>query len=604
MRATASRSRGENPGRASAESVTLRASANAASAMEHGASRPEAVAQRRLERLANQSAQARSTARHQSLLNTSPGVVALQRRQQLAGESPGRGGELKPEAAPARQPALEAQAGAMGARASQLGGLERAAFAPGAIPASHPTAPGAVIQAKFEWESNHRAAAHPDHLLPWQVDPAAGEIQAVVDGLADDATEADAQGGINQWFHAKQLQQQYAQQWVGRQLYLDDLTGTRIEFLGTLHEDHQDALYVPVADVPNLYIKKSDGSEWVRDGANHYTPRYLTRSIDAADIGTLRADDGLSAREPDGNGSALEHVSGLRRSQYASYTRSQNDVMNAHGAMFNAAGRGRAEIDLTQVARVDISDLSTAAGASAHLKPSLSAAGKEHFDEIIARAQQEAAAELARGPAVANQAAPAVTARPAAFNGWLTAQHWQAMVDIFRTQEVLVEGAVPQDAVVDYRDNAAAHAGAHIGAPMIADFKGANRAAADARTASGAQALATHRAAAPIAPLFQAQYPAARQAIDARLQARRNALLLPVVAGATRQQQDTRRRRNQALAPLLTQEKGRLRGSIADVAQSFQHRNDDGWPNSAPADFVTRIDQDALAGFAAIDLPA
>jgi hypothetical protein len=72
MRATTEKSGGENQRRASAESIAGKARAGAASLVEHGANRPEAVAQRRLEGLANQSAQATSTARYQSLLNGGP----------------------------------------------------------------------------------------------------------------------------------------------------------------------------------------------------------------------------------------------------------------------------------------------------------------------------------------------------------------------------------------------------------------------------------------------------------------------------------------------------------------------------------------------------
>lgn len=79
MRITVPQSGGENLRRASAEPVAPERSG--VSRLDHGTARPEAVAQRRLETLANQSAQARSTARYQSMLDGAPSVAALRTTQ-------------------------------------------------------------------------------------------------------------------------------------------------------------------------------------------------------------------------------------------------------------------------------------------------------------------------------------------------------------------------------------------------------------------------------------------------------------------------------------------------------------------------------------------
>jgi hypothetical protein len=99
MKSTALLPGAESLRRASAEGIAQRASAGGAAVVDHGSSRPEAVAQRRLEGLANQSAQAKSTAAHQALLNGAPSVAALhQRKQAMGNESPvGTGAvQLKP----------------------------------------------------------------------------------------------------------------------------------------------------------------------------------------------------------------------------------------------------------------------------------------------------------------------------------------------------------------------------------------------------------------------------------------------------------------------------------------------------------------------------
>jgi hypothetical protein len=104
MRAKAERSSEDPQRRASTASVER--SAGGAALAEHGSSRAEAVAQRRLEDLANRSAQAKSTAQYQSLLNGSAGVLALQTRQRGANQRPRGEGEVqrRPEAAPGRPP--------------------------------------------------------------------------------------------------------------------------------------------------------------------------------------------------------------------------------------------------------------------------------------------------------------------------------------------------------------------------------------------------------------------------------------------------------------------------------------------------------------------
>lgn len=109
MRATTERSDAESLGRASAGGMARRANAVGA-AGERGADPPAAVAQRRLEGLANRSAQAQRTAGYQSMLNGSPSVAALQRKQQAASAGP-KGGELEEDKKRKRTAQLAAASG-------------------------------------------------------------------------------------------------------------------------------------------------------------------------------------------------------------------------------------------------------------------------------------------------------------------------------------------------------------------------------------------------------------------------------------------------------------------------------------------------------------
>jgi hypothetical protein len=155
-----------------------------------------------------------------------------------------------------------------------------------------------------------------------------------------------------------------------------------------------------------LFEYKADKKEYVLDKKGQYVVRYLYRNISAKDVQTL-ADKRKKHIEPTGATSRvtpLEHVMGQKPSPYTSATKTKGgEINNPSGETFD--NYGRVKLDLLYIDPQNILDVSTKVG------------------------QEEWGFRSASG-------APAVL---------------QAIKDVERTQEVLIKGIIPRDAIEDLR---------------------------------------------------------------------------------------------------------------------------------------------------------
>jgi hypothetical protein len=175
----------------------------------------------------------------------------------------------------------------------------------------------------------------------------------------------------------------------------------------------------------------------------------------------------------------------------------------------------------------------------------------------------------------------------------VTNQVWQALVDAFRTQEVLIEGDVPNAAVLDYT------AGARVGNPRIATFRGANQTAADLHSAAAVTARTAAEAPAPVAVDLQAVLTAGNQQLRVLMQqgiaARR--------VGANRPRA---KKRNKTFETDMEARMKELDDELREAGQTVQNRRSDGWATATANDLqivIAPILAGAQARFDAIQPP-
>ncbi|BAZ31241.1 hypothetical protein NIES4074_37130 [Cylindrospermum sp. NIES-4074] len=167
--------------------------------------------------------------------------------------------------------------------------------------------------------------------------------------------------------------------------------------------------YIPISKSeghPNqkLFQKIADKEHYVLDKKGQYVKRYIYRNISPQDVETLK-DKRKRHIEPTGSKSRvtpLQHVEGKKPSPYISTTKTSGDITNPQGENFDY--HGKVKIDLLYIDPENILDLTTKVGQ----------------DEWGFSA----------------------TAKGAAL---------QALKDVIRTQEVLIKGTIPKDAIQDLR---------------------------------------------------------------------------------------------------------------------------------------------------------
>lgn len=151
-----------------------------------------------------------------------------------------------------------------------------------------------------------------------------------------------------------------------------------------------------------LYRTTETGAEYVNDAIGQYVPRILVRNVSEDDVKTIAKKQGMKPTLPRGKRGIemWQHVVGMKPSQYISTTKELGEIKDPQGKSFNRFGRVR--IDLLKIAAKNIHDPTTRKGQDtwkfSHPKDP-------------------------QGPIR------------------------QALEDVVRTQEVLIRGEIPQDAI-------------------------------------------------------------------------------------------------------------------------------------------------------------
>jgi hypothetical protein len=389
----------------------------------------------------------------------------------------------------------------------------------------------AVLQAKWFFEDNPNASVD-DALYGFQRPTLLVDIQDAIDALADDATLVQAQQAVTTAFGQFGARPaNHAIAFVGTSVFLDDNLAVHQDKLGSLADDQDPSMYLPVAAAPGdqnqLFVNKASGETYVRDTNNHFTPRFQSRSITTHDRGRLSGRTDILPAVPNANRTPLEHVGGAP-SQYLSLTAGTQDVTNAHGALFNAGGTGRVQIDLLRVAPQNLVDLHVYAGARAELGQRMAGNIRNNFPAIWSAAQTENQ-NIASG---AQTHAGATAARPGSMLSSQT-QPWQQILDAIRTKEVLVAGGIPFSSVTAFQNNNAGlaqQANTDIGQHAVASA---------ARTAAAQQVLTGHRTLKGMSNAMSQELRARQLHLKAQMLAAWNAALpgLALAARATRKRQ-------------------------------------------------------------------
>jgi hypothetical protein len=147
--------------------------------------------------------------------------------------------------------------------------------------------------------------------------------------------------------------------------------------------------------------------EFVLDGLGQFMPRYVYRCLNNQDVVNLtnKGVFAILAKSVKAGNTMLEHVGGQKLTRFISTTRSRHEIQNPHGDTFD--GGSKVKIDLSYIASSEIIDLSTERGET-ELKKFMG------------------------------------TGTPSGLN-------LQALKDVKRTKEVLIEKMIPGEAIVATR---------------------------------------------------------------------------------------------------------------------------------------------------------
>lgn len=435
------------------------------------------------------------------------------------------------------------------------------------------------MQARQHFNANHQSMALPgpasdarDHVIQTVIGQA-------LTALADDATLNDAVAAINLAVQQDYLMpaQHLGLRWNGAEVHLvDTVHNVDADLLGSVMDDQNPGLYLSVntGTASHLQVNKDTGEERVLDAAGRYIPRTIARSITPTERNALSHRNAMRPRVPNAGLTPLEHVAGGQNSQYTSYSRAPGDVVNSHGVAFNANGTGRVNIDLLHIAAGDILDLSTHEGMDVHLRPQLPQNARAQFGAVSAAAKTKAEDEVAHG----------IVATAGTTNPYrqlpLTDQRWQALVDAYRTQEVLVQGDVPFDAVTSF----GAFNGAHNPLTALAQQGIAAHALAAAQhSQTGAAALAAHRN--PAAP----NLPGAWQAVVAThiraLEASKQEFLFKNKAKGV----PNAKQRNAAFPQAMDRVFRQVTAEVEQVAMAYHLRAQNNWNNATLGDMTNEL---------------
>ncbi|MER7202317.1 hypothetical protein [Streptomyces sp. NPDC000188] len=231
-------------------------------------------------------------------------------------------------------------------------------------------------------------------------------IAVELEGLKEDASLKEVKGLCarlaNRSRGIKAQQLRWLDESPDASTLLLDHPGAAISAVGRFQKE---SVYEPTGEVISQSIfRDSNGGQYVRDQKGQYVPRRVTRNMSAEDLKNYK-DSGISARKKGANIAPWQHVAGAKNSPFISTTKmSEGNITDPNGLKWSTAAGfefyGTIEIDLAHINPDYILDLTTRKG------------------------QQEW-----------NLKAPGKTIRQ------------QALRDVVRTQEVLVRGGIPKEAI-------------------------------------------------------------------------------------------------------------------------------------------------------------
>lgn len=226
--------------------------------------------------------------------------------------------------------------------------------------------------------------------------------------IDQELTLDDVTSGLISRFKTKygdQMKLEYGDDGVGR--YFNARRDTTRMPLGRLIQGDQAFTNPRAANTGNQSIvtRRDSGKNFVIDGYGQCVPRFVYRFVNDKDVSNLQTHGAMLPRSETAGNSILEHVGGQKLTRYTSTTRSKHGIQNPHGDTFDSGCK--VKIDLSYISKDQIYDLSTPLG------------------------EQKLRISMGSG-------------EPMGINK-------QALEDVKRTKEVLIEGRIPKEAIVAAR---------------------------------------------------------------------------------------------------------------------------------------------------------
>ncbi|MDG0813885.1 OTU domain-containing protein [Cohnella rhizosphaerae] len=230
-----------------------------------------------------------------------------------------------------------------------------------------------------------------------------------------------------------------------------------------------------------LIVLRGEEGEFVLDKLGQLVPRYSRRNISQANLDELNgkhgeekgmypsrmspvedADISQVASGTGGNkirkeSDEMHHVQGHKPSDYLSVTAQNEDAVNPKGKKFDAAAT--VEVDLSYIDPANLSALYTSQGMRYFLLDGMLAGDKGETIDLAIREQskvppdkshekdeRKAGGKKKKDKKDKDKAKPSSN-QLALDHDQLSAKEWQALLDVIRTKEVLIEDMIPHDAV-------------------------------------------------------------------------------------------------------------------------------------------------------------
>ncbi|MFD2333582.1 OTU domain-containing protein [Cohnella sp. GCM10020058] len=227
-----------------------------------------------------------------------------------------------------------------------------------------------------------------------------------------------------------------------------------------------------------LIVLRGEEGEFAIDKLGQLVPRYSRRNISQANLDELNgkhsgekgmypsrispvpdADrsqvaSGIGSNKIRAESDEMHHVQGHKPSDYLSVTAKDEDALNPKGKTFEAAAT--VVVDLSYIDPDNLSALYTSLGMRYFLLDGMTGGDKGETIGLAVREQSkdssDGSGEKEERKAGGKKKKEKKEAKPssnqlAVDHNQLSAKEWQALLDVIRTKEVLIEGMIPPEAV-------------------------------------------------------------------------------------------------------------------------------------------------------------